>query len=231
MKRVIFSLIVILLMASVSTADPYVPSLDLVFSMTDLWAGGGSSYDSATKEDLQGTVGSIRFTAELQSGDGTSDGWASMGWGMDGSTFWAIAPDLSSYDGYALTFHNTNNSEWLVNVFINTGWQPSEDDIYAQNGWTTIGKNEVKTVVLDFDNCETWTNDSYDGTGMTVTNLSHVTNIGFQVAGNMDEHPFYSELNPTNPDTYHMDVVPVPGAVLLAFLGLSAAGIKLRRFA
>ena len=33
------------------------------------------------------------------------------------------------------------------------------------------------------------------------------------------------------PDSFHTSIVPVPGAVLLGILGLSAAGIKLRKYA
>ena len=35
----------------------------------------------------------------------------------------------------------------------------------------------------------------------------------------------------STPDTFHTSLVPVPGAVLLGMLGLSVAGLKLRRFA
>ena len=86
----------------------------------------------------------------------------------------------------------------------------------------------MKTIVLDFSNAETWEDGVYQGTGQSVGLLNHVTNIGFQIGGNMEE-PWGGGSNPSNPDTYHMDVIPVPGAFLLGMLGLSAAGVKLRR--
>jgi hypothetical protein len=48
-----------------------------------------------------------------------------------------------------------------------------------------------------------------------------VTGFGFEV-----DYPALS-----GSDNFHLSVVPVPGAVLLGFLGLGAAGLRLRRFA
>ena len=50
--------------------------------------------------------------------------------------------------------------------------------------------------------------------------LKSVVAIGFTI-----------EINNRPSDDFHTSVVPVPGAVLLGILGLSAAGLKLRKFA
>ena len=62
-----------------------------------------------------------------------------------------------------------------------------------------------------------------DTTGVvSVITAGVVTHFGFTI-----------ELDPgeSTPDTFHTSVVPVPGAVLLGILGLSAVGIKLRKHA
>jgi hypothetical protein len=53
----------------------------------------------------------------------------------------------------------------------------------------------------------------------TETDFSNLEDIGFMIQATKYV------------DTFHTSVVPVPGAVLLGILGLSIAGIKLRKFA
>jgi hypothetical protein len=60
-------------------------------------------------------------------------------------------------------------------------------------------------------------------TFLTLSNIdfTRVTDIGFDI-----------EIIGNNPsDVFHTSVVPVPGAMLLGVLGLSVAGVKLRKFA
>ncbi len=54
-----------------------------------------------------------------------------------------------------------------------------------------------------------------------------LTTFGFDVR----LHRYNGPLSPSVTDTFHVSVVPVPGAILLGFLGLGAAGLKLRKFA
>ena len=227
MKHILFSAIVLALMASVSMADPYVPDLAKVYSFQHTWDGGGTTSSSRAVTDLGD---SIRFSAQMLSGDGTSDGFASMGWGDP----WPPVPsNLNGYTGYSLTFKNTNNSDWKVNLYMNTGWCGqgfTETDRFYQNGFTTLVPGEVATVMLDFASADTY--EANVSKGYTaVQNLNHVTNIGFQVAGDMIAPGGSYNNNPSNPDNYHIDVVPVPGAILLGLLGFGAAGIKLRKYA
>ena len=233
MKRVIFIMSMSAFIGVPAVADPYTPDATTISNMLFAWNGGGTSSSDLTKTDLgYGT----RFSAQMQSGDGLSDGWASMGWGYPWPTVLpAGASDLSSYDSYSLVFLNSNNSNWFVNLYMNTGWTDdpwNEPDTYYQNGWVELAPGVMTTVTLDFSSADTWVGGVNQG-NTAVQRLNHVTNIGFQVGGNMDEFPYYAAGNPSNPDSYHIDVspVPVPGAVLLGVLGLGVAGWRLRRFA
>jgi len=216
MRTLLLAAMSLALMASVAMADPIAFDLATIQGMQPVWDAGGTTSTGETATNV-GTA--IRFAATMQSGDGTTDGWASMGWGYGWPAVLAAGlGDLTGYDSYELVFTNTNNSNWFVNLWMNTGWTDApynETNQFYQNGWVEIAPGVSTTVVLDLT---------------TVANLNHVTGIGFQVGGNMIANYPYGN-NPSNPDVYHINVapVPVPGAVLLGFLGLGYAGMKLRK--
>jgi hypothetical protein len=188
------------------------PDLSTISGMTKTWDAANTTSSGLTVQNV-GTA--VRFSSQLQYGDGTSDGWAAMGIGYG----WpppAGLQDLSGYDGYAITFLNTNNTAWLVNLYINTGWTDppyNEPDNFYQNDWVELLPGQATTIILDF-------------AAVGAVNLHHVTNIGFQVGGNMDEYPYASPTNPSNPDTYHIDVFPIPEPVSLGLTALGFLAIR-----
>jgi len=224
---ILFSACLTLLLSLPVQAALYSPSLSTIQGMQFAWNGGNT-----TTGPLQvvNEGSAIRFEAEMTYGDGTSDGWASMGIGYP----WPNTPpvsDLSSYTGYAMSFLNTNNSSWFVNVYMNTGWTDppsSETDRYYENGWVELLPGVSTTVTLNFASANLYIGGVYQGLA-AVVNANHVTNIGFEVGGNMDEYPYYSPTNPSNPDAYHIDVSQIPEPVTLVLFGLGALALRRKK--
>lgn len=197
-------------------------------ALTAIYDGPGIGY-----EKMSGQVG---FVGTIFDSDGlVPSPFASMG---IGANFWGTsstgsgattaqvigaalgtAPtnDLTAFDTYSLYLENDNDDTWYVNIFMNTGFTDapfSEPDNFYQNGWTALAPNQSVVLSIDLTN---------------VANLNHVSNIGFMVAGDMDQ----LGNNPSNPDIFHISVAPIPapGAALLVCLGVAAVGWVKRRFA
>lgn len=213
-KLIVFSSVCLALVVSLSAeAGLFTYDQATLAGMSKTWAAGGTTASEVSTEIVGDAV---RFSADLQSGNGVGDGWASMGVGYGWPPPVGLR-DLSAYDGVTLTFLNTNQSSWLVNVYVNTGWTDapySETDQFNQSGWQEIAPGVATTIILDF-------------AAVGANNLNHVTNIGFEVGGNMEDYPYESPLNPSNPDAYHIDVTSVPEPVTLVLLGLG--GLMLRK--
>ena len=198
-------------------ATYFSPDLATIQGMAKAWDGSGTTSSGFTKTSVVIPAPAIRFESTMQSGNGLSDGWASMGVGYPWPPPAAVS-NLSSYTGYTLTFLNTNNSSWFVNLYMNTGWTDapwSETNNFYQNSWVELLPGVSTTLTLDF-------------ASVGAVNLNHVTNIGFQVGGNMDAYPIIPG-NPSNPDAYHIDVSTVPEPATLCLLGIGCLGLLRRR--
>jgi hypothetical protein len=136
MKRFLFMTMSVLLFGSVAVAapsNPYMPDLATLQGLGLAWNGANSSVTglTVTYPSPAGT-GGVQFAGNLSYNGGSGSGFATGGIGYP----WPTSPpvsDLSTYDGVAMTFVNTNNSDWLVNVYMNTGWTDapySETDNY-----------------------------------------------------------------------------------------------------
>ena len=129
------------------------------------------------------------------------------------------SPGLASatYSGITSYFQNDNDDIWEVQLF----YVDSGDAGLHESAWVSLAGDGGSTYLTALDS---------DGVGgLELLDLANITDIGFRIRGNM-----IGQTNsdyPSSGDAFHVSVVPVPGAVLLGILGLSAAGIKLRKFA
>jgi hypothetical protein len=130
----------------------------------------------------------------------------------------------AGYDSFGLVIHNptSNNLSFMANVTANAGWTDiGHTDEYAENGWTWINPGETKTLTVDLS-------------GFTYPD--EISMIAFKIGANIyGDDVADGAWNENMGAGVHFNVdvtpVPVPGAVLLGLLGLSVAGIKLRKFA
>ncbi len=115
------------------------------------------------------------------------------------------SPDLTgSYDGFSLPISNDDNQNWKYQAYVKT------DSATYTSDWEQVGPNQTGTLEVDTP---------------IGTDFSTVSEIGFLIE-------WKPSINGDSlSDDFHTSVVPVPGAVLLGLIGLSAAGLRLRRFA
>lgn len=173
---------------------------------------------SGTDEDEYGELmkGAVGFTGLLQDkgADPDKEAWVRMGTLGDDPqlnlALWDTVND-GPYDGYSLYVSNDNQSNWSYRLFMKGAGG------YVYSDWVTIAPKEDALLVFDYGDLGIWV--GWD---------SDVDDIGFCIRGVFDG----ALTSPSNGDAYHtsiISVVPLPGTVLLGFLGLGYAGMRLRK--
>lgn len=204
LKIILVALIAISFAGTASATPVHITQADLL-GMTMVYDGAGVGSISAP---TGGPGSSVHFT-------GTFPDYVtqlrSIRIGYEGTSVPTTLADLSTGSTeYELTFNNTNNQTWLIDLFLTTN-DGSSDTMY-QNGWFSIAVGQVATLSLDLS---------------SVADLDTVTGIGFQLAFN--DPTLSSGLY--QGDIFHLNVNPVPEPasvflLLLGFLGLAAVGRK-----
>jgi len=153
--------------------------------------------------------------------DGPDDSYKVMS-GMVGFTAWledTDGDDITIAKIYCDLSINASPYDGITSYFEN-----DDDDIWSVQMYYKIGDAEY----ISGDFVELATGESTYLTILGSVETDSITEYGFRVMGNMIGG---TSGYPSNPDFFHISVVPVPGAILLGLLGLGAAGIKLRKFA
>jgi len=212
MKRVLIFCVVVGLLAGQASADMYILDAPLARQFTRL------SAESAINKlwlviDNPGTPGSTAYVNETgvtppDYGDpmhyavGFVGILAQSDTMMIGTTY---SGDIG-YDSFGAALANDNDDPWKVRLFV------SNDDLQTtttSDDWVTLsgayipGGGGVQKAFLTLE-------------GIDFNTLTH---LGFEVEGQRSV------------DIFHVSVVPVPAAVILGILGLSVAGLKLRKYA
>jgi hypothetical protein len=127
-------------------------------------------------------------------------------------------PGLSgSYDGIMSYVQNDNDDIWAVELFYKYSYIPSG------GGSPVTGEEKSGFTILTGGGIAT---NLYTGAPYSNFDLTNVTDIGIRVKGNLVSGSY-----PSDPDTFHISLVPVPAAVILGILGMGVAGLKLRKYA
>ena len=180
----------------------------------------------------------VQFNFKLDNVGGFRD--FLVGWQMAGgpgtlpSEYW----DLSDFESMTLSFHNETtvpdgkdpeDYAIMVNLFMNTGWtDQGEPNLYAQNEWTWILPGESVILDLDFSNAQLWGGeDNHNGDWGAITNLHHVSALGFNIGSNMPGADY------SFPAGYEgqvcIDTVPEPLTMLGVFMGIGGLAGYIRK--
>ncbi len=226
MKRVLIFCVVVGLFAGQATAAMYY-TLTPSYAMTldDVWYSDalpstGANFMTTTSPTTSQTTygppmqGDVGFFGSLDDTD--DDDYATVKMGDPGAD---LSLNLWAYTDYALYVANDNQDIWGVALYL-----IADGTEYAMTTFTDVGPYTAKTLVLNFATASIPSGPGND-------DLENVTDIGFYIRGHLIAGESGGDGYPSDSDTYHISVVPVPGAVILGILGLGVVGIKLRKYA
>ena len=224
MKRFLLFALVVGLFAGQASAGMYEMDAADALNLRDVtWSdttvGGsnilkyvGSNPGTAAGDRVYGTSSvygkpmyyDVGFLGNLE--DISGDGYASVLIGAKANTNGVLdtIKALGSFDSFGMPFSNDNDDSWQYKLYVDT-----TGGNYATPWSASLSSGGTTYLTLAF---------------VGDVNFNTLTDIGFGIrldtaaSGNVS-------------DDFHTSVVPVPGAVLLGMLGLSVAGLKLRKFA
>lgn len=160
-------------------------------------------YSDGSLGSIYGTTmqGAVGYVGTLGDGNADQSGIIRIGTNYSGST----VSVSGTFDKYRAFVANDNDDPWQVAVYLDDGsgiqYGTWQSLAAGTSAWSTLNLGSA----VDF---------------------STLTDIGIAVRGS-----FVPGSQPSNPDIFHVSVVPVPAAVLLGILGLGVAGLKLRKHA
>jgi hypothetical protein len=182
---------------------------DVAYSDTgglNVMSSDSPTTDNGVYNDYGPMQEEVGFFGSLDDKDGDDYAWVKMG--DPGAN---LSLDLSNYSDYWLPVANDDQDKWEVRLFLTTAGDIPVEHV---SNWFELNP------VADYDLV-------WDISG--ISGLNNVVDIGFYVRGHLIG-PGTAGF-PSDPDAYHISVVPVPAAAILGLLGLGVAGWRLRRFA
>jgi hypothetical protein len=217
MKRFLLLTVVLALFAGQANAAMYALTEAYALTLDDVAysdAGGSNSMPSnspTTNNTTYNGGGPMQEEVGFFGGldDTSGDGYA---WVKMGDPDADLNLDLSAYTDYLLYVANDDQDKWDVALHLTAGGTE------YTSAWTELAPVSDYDLVLNFASA-----------GIPTADLDDITDIGFYIRGHLIGPGTAGY--PSDPDFYHISVVPVPAAVLLGLLGLGVAGWKLRRFA
>ena len=222
MAKLLLVAVVCAFLAVPLRADLVTVNIDFQPSSGTTYSGVGMAADSGTYWNAMGTGAASNLLA--------SDG--------------ATVTDIDVSSTYTRTYANTGNALLRDRLIFSPDGPPAINisgldaglryNVYLYAGYYgqryTIGVESRELTGLDWNaNQPSWVEGTHYVSFLGVSPASGTIDIDVFDTG-IDTTPF-SDSPATVVSGMQIEAVPVPGAVLLGILGLSAVGVKLRKFA
>ncbi len=212
MKRIVLFSLIVGLLAVQADAALYQLDASTARQFTQL-STNSAAYDLQLVIDNPGTAGSTTYVDDGFHGSPAAYGdTMQYAVGFAGSTSNQVVSGVDPEIWIGKSFAG----EFAVSDTLRIDIANDNDDTYTYTAWYST--DSLGTIV--------------QGTSLTLTEDT-VGSVSVVVGGAPTHFGYTLELDPlaSTPDAFHTSVVPVPGAVLLGFLGISVAGVKLRKYA